>query len=69
MCQIKFILTGQTPKLTGECLVTGCYYKHCNTLYVCSVIIMLACTLLLMNQDCQLAFNECLTSNVREYQV
>ena len=30
MCQIKFILTGQAPKLTGKCLVTGCYYKHCN---------------------------------------
>ena len=29
MCQIKFILTGQAPKLTGKCLVTGCYYKHC----------------------------------------
>ena len=26
MCQIK---TGQAPKLTGKCLVTGCYYKHC----------------------------------------
>ena len=30
MCQIKFILTGQAPKLAGKCLVTGCYYKHCS---------------------------------------
>ena len=29
-CVIKFILTGQAPKLTGKCLVTGCYYKHCT---------------------------------------
>ena len=34
-----------------------------------NVILMLACTLLLVNQDCQQAFNECLTSNVRKHQV
>ena len=34
-----------------------------------NVILVLASTLLLMNQDCQQAFNECLTSNVREHQV
>ena len=27
--RLKFILTGKVPKLTGKCLVTGCYYKHC----------------------------------------
>ena len=35
----------------------------------CNVILVLACTLLLMNQNCQQAFNECLTNNVREHQV
>ena len=40
-----------------------------NTLYARNVILVLACTLLLVNQDCQQAFKECLTSFVHEHLV